>query len=79
METKQQIWKYFDINFFLSQVGDGFYKRNRPLEYHRELSMLAHSSYSFGHDQKFYDCKMRDEYAGFMLFRDPKKTMETVY
>ena len=41
--------------------------------------MLGHSSYSFGHDQKFYDCKMRDEYAGFMLFGDPKKTMETVY
>ena len=37
------------------------------------------SSPTFGSDEKFYQCKMKDEYdRGFMLFKDPEKMMQTV-
>jgi len=61
------------------QVGGGFYKRDRPLQYHMELKMLMNSSPTFGSDEKFYQRKMKDEYdRGFVLFRDPVKMMDTV-
>ena len=59
-------------------MGGGFFKRNKPLQYHTELSMLNKSSFSFSSDEKFYDKKMRDEFESFMVFRDPRKMIETV-
>lgn len=61
------------------QVGGGFYKRDRPLQYQSEVKQLMKSSPTFGSDEKFYQCKMKDEYdRGFMLFKDPEKMMQTV-
>jgi len=61
------------------QVGGGFFKRNKPLEYARELAMLEKSSPAFASNEKFYQKNtMNDQYEGFLVHRDPQKMMETV-